>query len=598
MMINDNTRKIEEVNNNNEIIKIKIKDCLDFFLFAFKNQKCNIIVYLIFLLITAALTPIYTYLWKEYIDYATIDFNFKNAIIFLVIYIGFKIFVEIFNYLYLRILDKINYTSWRVLDRTINEKSSNIKYEFYEMPEIQSKINRAWNFSHGEYVDLYQNMMYMIKIIFEIIGIFISVFIINPILALICIVTIIPAFITNFIKNKISVINNIKLTNLYTELNYYKKVLLKQDLIKELYLNNSFTLFENKFNNLKKIIFNKELSIERKKIKLEIIEFLVRIFSLCICLLLIGYFVSIKLITFGSLSIMFTLITTLIFNFTEFIEIVGLFVVTMYSIQQYNNLFEIDKFNEKTVNKIGDFRKISFSNVSYRYPLTNKYVIKNLNLEIKRGQKIAIVGSNGSGKSTFIKLLLGLLSPSIGEIYVDSYNLKNIVKSDYWQNFSMVFQDYCKYKETLKYNVGIGNNSNITNDKVILECLILADFIKKIDLDTILCKEYGGIELSGGEWQRIALARGICKKGNVYILDEANSAIDPIEETKFYEKINEICKDDTCIFVTHRLGSVLFSNLVIFFEDGEVKEIGTHTDLVNKNGAYAKFWHCQSSQYQ
>ena len=598
MMINDNTRKIEEVNNNNETIKINIKDCLSFFLFAFKKQKYNIIIYSFFLVITATLIPIYTYLWKEYIDYATIDFNFKNSIIFLIIYIGIKMLVEIFNFFYLRILDKINYTSWRVLDRTINEKSCNIKYEFYEIPEIQSKINRAWNFSHGEYVDLYQNMMYTLKIIFEIIGIFISVFIINPILALICIVTIIPAFITNFIKNKISILNNIKLTNLYTELNYYKKILLNQDLIKDIYLNNSFTLFENKFNNLKKIIFNKEIVIERKKIKLEIIEFLVRIFLLCICLLLIGYFVSIKLITFGSLSITFTLIATLIFNFTEFIEIVGLFVTTMYSIQQYNNLFKIDILNDEIVDIIDDFEKISFSNVSYRYPLTNKYVIKSLNLEIKKGQKIAIVGSNGSGKSTFIKLLLGLLSPSIGEIYVDSQNLKNIVKSNYWQNFSMVFQDYCKYKETLKYNVGIGNNSKITNDKVILKCLMIADFMKEIDLDTILCKEYGGIELSGGEWQRIALARAICKNGKVYILDEPNSAIDPIEETKFYEKINKICKDDTCIFVTHRLGSVLFSDLVIFFEDGEIKEIGAHADLVNKNGAYAKFWHCQASQYQ
>lgn len=596
-MINDKTRKIEEVNNK-ETFKIRIKDCLSFFLFAFKKQKYNIIIYSLFLGITSAITPIYTYLWIKYIDYATIDFNFKTSIIILIIYIEIKMLVEIFNFLYLRILDKINYTSWRFLDRTINEKSSNIKYEFYEIPEIQTKINRAWNFSHGEYVDLYQNMMYMLKITFEIIGIFISVFIVNPILPLICIVTIIPAFITNFIKNKISVLNNIQLTNLYTELNYYKKVLLNQDLIKDIYLNNCFTLFETKYNNLKKTIFNKEIAIEKKIIKLKIIEFLVRIFSLCICVLLIGYFAMAKLITFGSLSVIFTLITTLIFNFTNFIEIVDLLVTTMYSIQQYNNLFKIDMLNDKTEDVIDDFEKISFSNVSYRYPLTDKYVIKKLNLEIKRGQKIAIVGSNGSGKSTFIKLLLGLLSPSIGEIDVDSVNLENIVKSNYWQNFSMVFQDYCKYKETLKYNVGIGNNSNITNDKDILKCLKIADFIKKIDLDTILCKEYGGIELSGGEWQRIALARAICKNGKFYILDEPNSAIDPIEETKFYEKINRICKDDTCIFVTHRLGSVLLSDLVIFFEDGEVKEIGTHADLVNANGAYAKFWYCQASQYQ
>lgn len=158
---------------------------------------------------------------------------------------------------------------------------------------------------------------------------------------------------------------------------------------------------------------------------------------------------SVDLITFGALVVTFTLIATLIFNFTEFIEILGLFVTTMYSIQQYNNLFKIDMQNEETVDMIDDFKIISFSNVSYRYPLADKYVIKNLNLEIKRGQKTAIVGTNGSGKSTFIKLLLGFLSPSIGKIYVDFQNITNIVKSNYWQNFSMYFKTIANIKKLL-----------------------------------------------------------------------------------------------------------------------------------------------------
>ena len=169
---------------------------------------------------------------------------------------------------------------------------------------------------------------------------------------------------------------------------------------------------------------------------------------------------------------------------------------------------------------------------------------------------------------------------------------------NYWNNFSVIFQDFCKYKETLRYNVGISNFSDINNDTKIIECLSKANFNKEIDLDTMLCKEYGGIELSGGEWQRISMARAINKDGKVYILDEPNSAIDPIEETKFYQRINNICKDNTCIFVTHRLGSVLFSDLVIFFKDGEIKEIGKHDDLINANKDYAKFWYSQANQYK
>ncbi len=596
-MMNDETKNIEKIINSEKDYKIKFKDFLHFLMFTFKKQKYNAIIYTIFLLITASITPIFTYLWTKYVDYATIDFNFKMSAIFLVIYVVIQMLVEIFNFLYLRILDKLNCDSWRSLDKTINLKSSSIQYEFYEVPKIQTIINRAWNFSHGEYIELYQNAMYIFKLVFETIGIFISLFIINPIISLICIITIIPAFITNFIRNKIRILNNIKLTSLYTELDYYKNVLLKQEGIKDIYINNSFNLFEKKYNNLKNEIFNNEIIIEKKIKRLEIIEFSIRIISLCICILLIGYFTMIQLVTYGSLSSSFVLVTTLIFNFTSLIESTSLILTTMYSIQQYNNLIDINGSTEE-VEKINDFGKICFSNVSYRYPCTDKYVIKELNLEILKGQKIAIVGLNGSGKSTFVKLLLGILTPSIGEIYVDSINIKKINKMNYWNNFSVIFQDFCKYKETLRYNVGISNFSDINNDTKIIECLSKANFNKEIDLDTMLCKEYGGIELSGGEWQRISMARAINKDGKVYILDEPNSAIDPIEETKFYQRINNICKDNTCIFVTHRLGSVLFSDLVIFFKDGEIKEIGKHDDLINANKDYAKFWYSQANQYK
>ena len=231
-MMNDETKNIEKIINSEKNYKIKFKDWLRFLMYAFKNQKYNAIIYTIFLLITASITPIFTYLWTKYIDYATIEFNFKISLIFLIIYVVIKMLVEIFDFLYLRILDKLNCDSWRSLDKTINLKSSSIKYEFYEVPEIQNIINRAWNFSHGEYIELYQNTMYIFKLIFETIGIFISLFLINPIVSLICIITIIPAFITNFIKNKIRILNDIKLTNKYTELDYYENVLLKQDGIK------------------------------------------------------------------------------------------------------------------------------------------------------------------------------------------------------------------------------------------------------------------------------------------------------------------------------------------------------------------------------
>ena len=208
-------------------------------------------------------------------------------------------------------------------------------------------------------------------------------------------------------------------------------------------MHNYFKLFEKKYNDLKQEIFNNEIVIEKKIRRLEITEFLIRIISLCTCILLIGYFTMINLVTYGSLSSSFVLVTTLIYNFTSLIESTSSVLSTMYSIQLFNNdivpinVIGFNSANDET-NDINDFEKISFSNVSYRYPCTDKYVIKDMNLEILKGEKIAIVGLNGSGKSTFVKLLLGVLTPSIGEIYVDSTNLKKIDKTNYWHNFSVI----------------------------------------------------------------------------------------------------------------------------------------------------------------
>ena len=210
---------------------------------------------------------------------------------------------------------------------------------------------------------------------------------------------------------------------------------------------------------------------------------------------------------------------------------------------------------------------------------------------------MAVVGANGSGKSTFIKLLTRMVEPSCGTIRLGGKDIMGISPEDYWRYFVAVFQDYNKYKESLGYNVFISDISQKDQENRIREALAFAGFQKDIPLDTVLSAEFGGIDLSGGEWQKVAIARAFFGNKDIVILDEPTAAIDPLKEAEIYNAFDKIGKGKTVFFVTHRLGSVLSADRILFFENGRIVENGTHQELVGLNGRYAGFWQAQAGLY-
>lgn len=203
---------------------------------------------------------------------------------------------------------------------------------------------------------------------------------------------------------------------------------------------------------------------------------------------------------------------------------------------------ESETMAERNENLGAEADIISLEDVSFKYPHSKEYVLKNVNLKIKKGEKIALVGENGSGKTTLTKILLGLYETTEGKVIVPE-----AIKE------SAVFQDFRRYKMTLRENITISDVKEKIDEEYIESIGQKTGILP--DLNTNLGVEFGGIDLSGGQWQRIAIARGLYKKHDLIVLDEPTAAIDPLEESAIYKQFVEIIKDKTAVLVTHRIGS-------------------------------------------
>jgi len=249
------------------------------------------------------------------------------------------------------------------------------------------------------------------------------------------------------------------------------------------------------------------------------------------------------------------------------------------------------------------FQTIEFQNVSFRYG-NHKESIRNISFQIKQGEKIAIVGENGAGKTTLALLLLGLYTPTQGRILIGGVNLREIDHASFLVKVACVFQDFVRYRLTLRENVGFGHLEDIENDEKIigvLENVGLLSLASQLPngLDTKLSSQFiSGRELSGGQWQRVAIARALMKNAEIVVLDEPTAALDPRTELDIIQQMHQMSKEKTSIIITHRLGPARLCDRIVVMKQGEIVEIGSHNELLLLNGEYAQMYHAQSQWYQ
>lgn len=374
---------------------------------------------------------------------------------------------------------------------------------------------------------------------------------------------------------------------------------------KEIRVNNLQPWFKNKVTNFRSNMLNIQFKGMRITFVFEIITKMIVSLQTCIILILLSKEYMDQNINIASFTMYFNALMLLSNALVGVVNEVLSYNRTSLNVKDFYSLSILKKSNQ---NKKQDFLqplenkkvKLEFHNVSFKYPNTDNYILKNISITIENHEKIAIVGLNGAGKTTFIKLICKFYIPTSGYITWNGKNIWDIDNQVYYEQISAVFQDFNIFDFTIKDNV------TMSQDKI-----DILPILKKVGLDKDISSFYDfensyiskqfdpqGIELSGGQKQKLAMARAVFKKASLLILDEPTASLDLLSEKEIYEKFYELSKNKTVLFISHRLAISKHVNRILVFKDGRIIEDGTHNELIKNHSVYAKMYEKQVSYYQ
>ncbi len=278
--------------------------------------------------------------------------------------------------------------------------------------------------------------------------------------------------------------------------------------------------------------------------------------------------------------------------------IIGNAMKRIGTVDNYLKFMNIKEQEEKKIN-YEKAPQIELKDVSFSYPGSKLEAISNVSIKFESGEIVAIVGENGAGKSTLTNLISGIYLPNKGGVYFNDQDTKSLDHKSLMKNISSIFQNFQRYKMTLQDNIIISDTSTTVINQCVENSLKEADLnvnskVFPQGMNTMLSRDFDGVDLSGGYWQRVAIARGFYKQHNMILLDEPTAAIDPIEESKLYMKFIEFSRGKTSFIVTHRLALTKMADKIVVMDKGKVVQIGTHKELISINGKYQELYNSQS----
>ncbi|MEK4197961.1 ABC transporter ATP-binding protein [Cytobacillus sp. FSL K6-0265] len=555
----------------------------------------------------------------NFIQYSIQIGEFETSILFSIFGVfAFLTFISGISNLVLNVFQS-NYQNLLVkeINLKIIEKSVTLPYQYFEDSEIYDMIQRARVGAASKPYQIFDSM-------------------INGSRSLISLLSVIGILIswkwwTIFLLLLIPLLSTtslLKVGNLFFQVNYrrvkeqrkqnyYQNILTMDRYVKEVKLFNLSNFITERFKLLQDKFYEQDKKLFFKRFRTELLFTALSLFIVVYLHYLIINETFNGLIAIGSLVAYFQAVNR---AQSSSQELVG----TLFNIYQ-NNLYvnqlfkflqlNIENNEQEKIKTLGNYKEgknlvencsnstLEFKNVFFKYPGNTDYTLKDLNFIIEKGESIALVGENGCGKSTIIKLITRLYTPTKGDILYNGISISEIPIKSWSDMLGAVFQDYIPYEFPVWENIGFGDLSKINNIKLIENAANNSgahSFIEKLPkgYETQLGKWFDdGIQLSGGQWQRIAIARAYMKEAQIFLLDEPAAALDPLSEMDVFNKLRELSKGKISIFITHRYSTVRHANKIIFIDGGEIKECGTHAELIELQGSYSKLYNTQIQNY-
>lgn len=492
-----------------------------------------------------------------------------------------------------------------ILTKRLYKKVTHLDPIVYENPEFLDDINKA---EQG-----LGNASWAVQVCVMIFTFYLPYFLVmgtylyqlQPKLAFSLVLIFIPVAIGQFFKTTIFAELEDEVAPIRRESTYYEDCIGDRTYFKETRLLGSFRFFEELYKASNLLLSQKIWKAKCKTAKMEFTTSVLTLAGYCGVLYLLIEALLQGTISVGAFAAVFSSIE-MMFSLMEEVICRHIGNVTQ-GLGTINNLVRFLDLPERS----GDDRPIDmeqgiqFHEVGFTYPGAKESSLQNINLHINGGETIAIVGENGAGKTTIVKLIMGMYLPTEGSVVVGGQDTTKVKPNVLFEKMSAVMQKFQKYKLTLKDNIYLSDvhayEEQYKEER--LETALSQADLNTIDrglpngYDTVLSREFDGVDLSGGQWQRVAIARGLFRKHDMIVLDEPTAAIDPIEETKIYNKFIEITKGKTAIIVTHRIGSAQIADRIIVMDKGQVAEVGTHEELISQEGKYKEMYEAQAKWY-
>ncbi len=531
------------------------------------------------------------------------DFTFyiKNLALFLLCGLCYE-FISVYSDYKTLVGEK---KMFKALNNKIFKKAAEVDISCYEDPVFYDKYQRASEILTGGYFSAYA---YAVSSVISNFIAFISVISIVASIHFTYLLFLLPiafVFLIEVAKSKVVYKRDFSMTTNNRIKAYTQRIVFLRDYAKDIRTSNIFSVIIGRFN--KAVQSNIEI-LKSYGVKLFLFSMISSLFGEFIPIIGTYAFAGYQFIYTSALSVSgFSVVLSSIYSVRSTTEMMANEFAELSAVALYfQNLCEFFEYESKVVSgekEPGEFESLEFKNVYFKYPSAEKYSLQNVNLKIEKGQTVAVVGVNGAGKTTFVKLLLRFYDVTSGEILYNGINIKEYKLESLRLKFATVFQDYKTFALSVNENIMCRNCSKedtLTAEKALKQSGVY-DKIQtlKNGADTVLTREFdeNGAGLSGGEAQKTAVARMFASDFDVAILDEPSSALDPIAEYKMYENLIHATKNKTVIYISHRLSSAVLSDNIFVLGNGSVLESGSHSRLMANNGEYAKMFALQASSY-